>query len=51
MADIMDATKALQDEIFAVLQKPEYGDLPTFAVLGVLTFTQALVSSSAMLDE
>lgn len=51
MIDITDTTKELQRDIIALLQKPEYGDLPTFAVLGVLAFTQALVSSSAMLDE
>ncbi len=51
MADIMAATGMLQSEILAVLHKPEYEDLPAFAVLGVLAFTQALVSSSAMLDE
>lgn len=51
MADIMDATKELQRDIIALLGKPEYADLPAFAVLGVLAFTQALVSSSAMLDE
>lgn len=48
MADIMDATKELQEEILALLQKPQFAQLPTFAVLGVLSFTQTLVSTSAI---
>lgn len=51
MIDIADTTKELQRDIIALLGKPEYEDLPAFAVLGVLAFTQALVLDSAMQDE
>lgn len=43
MDDITRKTAALQEQIVELFQKPEHKDLPVFALLGVLAFTEHMI--------